>query len=141
MEGKTNLEKINNWYKHFSNLLRKTPEVLDENEEIKRILQNVNIRSDLFDLQEYHTVKKAIKENKASGADGIPPEVLKRCDLNKTILNFCNQTLKEHKQDQWKPKSWENYRGITLSFFVAKVFNRLILNRVQPEIDSHLRPN
>ena len=153
MEGKTNLERINNWYKHFSNLLGKAPEVLDENEEIEPILQNLNIRSDPFDLQEYHKVKKAIKENKASGADGIPPEVLKRCDLDKTILSFCNQTLGGHKPDQWSelhiiplPKSGDlslgkNYRGITLSSIVAKMFNRLILNRIQPEIDPHLRPN
>ena len=34
-----------------------------------------------------------------------------------------------------------NYRGISLSSIVAKTYNRMILNRLRPELDEHLRAN
>jgi len=34
-----------------------------------------------------------------------------------------------------------NYRGISLNQIASKVYNRLILNRIRPTIDSLLRPN
>ena len=34
-----------------------------------------------------------------------------------------------------------NCRGISLSSLVAKTFNRMILNRIRPAIDPHLRNN
>ena len=34
-----------------------------------------------------------------------------------------------------------NHRGISLSSLVTKVINRMILNRIQPKIDPHLRMN
>ena len=32
-----------------------------------------------------------------------------------------------------------NHRGISLSSIVTKVINRMILNRIQPKVDPHLR--
>ena len=91
---------------------------------------------------------------KCCGEDGIPPEVLTNCDPDDIILRFCNNTLLDGKMpDQWSilnivpiPKTGDlrlggNYRGISLSSIVAKMFNRLILNRIRPEIDEHLRNN
>ena len=94
-------------------------------------------------------------EGKASGEDlHIPPEVLKRCDLDDIVLDFCNDALLEGKKpSQWSvlnivpiPKSSDlsiggNYCGISLSSIVAKTYNRLILNRIRPELDKHLRTN
>ncbi|XP_014769905.1 uncharacterized protein LOC106868945 [Octopus bimaculoides] len=40
--------------------------------------------------------------------------------------NFCNET---------------NYKGIALSNILLKVINRMILNRIQQVLDSHLRLN
>ena len=34
-----------------------------------------------------------------------------------------------------------NYRSISLSSIVAKTYNRMILNRIRPELDRHLRTN
>ena len=57
------------------------------------------------------------------------------------------------KPDQWSkgniipiPKSgnlsnYNNYWGITLSAITAKICNRMILNRIQPILDPHLRPS
>ena len=84
----------------------------------------------------------------------LPPEVLKRCDLDDEILGFCNRALLEgRKPEQWSimniipiPKSGDlskggNYRGISLSSLVAKTYNRMILNRIRPAIEPHLRIN
>ena len=103
------------------------------------------MRTDAFDHDEYIAAKKVITEGKSSGEDDIPPEVLKRCDLDDIILDFCNDALlNDRKPDQWlllnlipTPKSGDlrkgkNYRGICLSSIVAKTFNRLLLNRIRP---------
>ncbi|KAI0224424.1 hypothetical protein LSAT2_024588, partial [Lamellibrachia satsuma] len=34
-----------------------------------------------------------------------------------------------------------NYRGVSLSSIVAKLYNRMILNRIRSVIDTHLRVN
>ena len=34
-----------------------------------------------------------------------------------------------------------NYRGITLFFTAAKIYNALLLNRIQPEMEKILRRN
>ncbi|MEO0685407.1 MAG: hypothetical protein AAFY76_10285, partial [Cyanobacteria bacterium J06649_11] len=65
-----------------------------------------------------------------------------------------NRLMNENlKPDQWLeidilplPKSGDlsnttNYRGISLSSMVAKLINKMILNRIQAKLDTHLRPN
>ena len=48
------------------------------------------------------TAKSSIKEGKACGDDQIAPEVLKRCDLDQIVLDFCNNALmKGEKPEQW----------------------------------------
>ena len=69
---------------------------------MRKYLQFLLIRTNAFDTEEYYKAKAAIKEGKSSGEDGIPPEVLKRCDVDEIILDFCNQALiKDRKPDQW----------------------------------------
>lgn len=58
---------IANRYKHFQSLLSKAPDVIAELEEIDPVLTNVAI--------------------KRCGEDGMSPEVLKRCELDDTILS------------------------------------------------------
>ena len=118
------------------------------------MFQEFNIRIDAFDQDEYNAAKKNITEGKSPGEDEIPPEVLKRCDLDDIILNFCNDALiNGRKPDQWSilnlipiPKSGDlregkNYSGICLSSIVAKTYNRLLLNRIRPHLDPVLRIN
>ena len=126
----------------------------DENEEIDPILDDLDIEIGPFTQEEYQEAKSSLVEGKSCGEDCIPPEVLKRCNLDDIILEFCNQTLLHGKKpEQWSilnivpiPKAGDlsqggNYRGISLSSIVAKTFNRMILNRTRPEIDKHLRDN
>ena len=71
-----------------------------------------------------------------------------------TCLDFCSQALiKNDKLDLWSymniipvPKSGDlsktdNYRGISLICIIAKMYNRLILNRIRSVIDIPLRVN
>ena len=124
----------------------------DEDEEIPQIYEDLPIRCDAFDEEEYQKAKKSIKEGESFGEDGIPPELLTKCKIDDIILKLCNKALLERqKPEQWSllnlipvPKSGDlskagNYRGICLSSLVAKTYNRILLNRIKPHIDDHLR--
>ena len=96
-----------------------------------------------------------MKEDKSPPSeDGIVPEILKRCDLDDIMLDFCNKLhIDGEKPDQWGindiiplPKKGDlsitkNYRGIALSPMISKLCNRMILNRIRPKIDPFLRAN
>ena len=158
LKGNSSKERVDSWYKHFSELLGKEPSTPDMNnpEEIQSVFNeaDLNIKTGPFSMEEYQNVKKVLQMGKASGEDGIHPEILKYCNLDNTILNYANKLLIDHqKPQQWSdinlipiPKSGDlgyttNYRGIALSSIVAKVVNRMLLNRIQPKLDPHLRPN
>ena len=154
LKGTTKEVRVKNWYDHFQQLLGNPPIVTYEDEEITIIFEQLPIRTDAFDSEEYEKAKKALKEGKRYGDDGIPPEVLKRCDIDEIILDFCNRALlNNRKPEQWSiinlipvPKSGDlsntaNYRGISLSSIVAKTYNRMLLNRIRPHLDDKLRPS
>ena len=105
-------------------------------------------------MYEYKLAKEVIKKGKSCGVDEIRPEVLKRCNIDDIILYFCNKALLDKmKQKQWSilniipiPKKGDlslgsNYRGISLTSLVAKTYNRMLLNRIMPHLDCHLRKN
>ena len=91
---------------------------------------------------------------KSPGPDGISPDVLKRCDLDNIVLSYANNLIENGlKPEQWStvdiiplPKKVTlyvpgHYRGIGLSCLPAKFTNKMILNRIQPVLDQHLRQN
>ena len=155
IKAKNKEEHFKKWYDHFSNLLGKEPDIAtDTTEEIPTILLNSGINDEQFTLQDLETVKKTLRKGKAAGHDNIPPDVLKCCDFDGIILSFANKLL----MDKVKPQQWseldliplpktgdlgvtENYRGISLSSIIAKMVNKMILNRIQPKIDVLLRGN
>ena len=71
----------------------------------------------------------------------------------KVVLTICNQTLNLDKPDVWSngdiisfPKKGNlsmatNCREITLTCISAKLYNKIILNRILPFIDPLLSPN
>ena len=154
LEGDTQADRINNWYKHFCNLLGKPPKVTDEDEEIEQIFQKLNIKEGPFTMEEYKKAKAELRIGKAAGDDEIHPEVLKLCNPDDIIHRFCNRayTMRES-PTQWKmsnlvciPKAGDlskggNYRGISLSSLVFKTRNRMILHRIRPEVDKKLKIN
>ena len=142
------------WFTHFKKLLGNPPEVEDLDEEIPNIFEDLDINDSLFTIEELKKVKSLLKIGKAAGPDAIPPEVFKLCDFDNICLDFCNQALiKNDKPDLWSymniipvPKSGDlsktdNYRGISLICIIAKMYNRLILNRIRSVIDIRLRVN
>ena len=94
-----------------------------------------------------------LKNKKAAGLDEIPPEVWKTGKFNDLLLYYCNSVYKEHVIQPWTegcilpfPKKGDlsltnNYRGITLTSIAAEIYNTLLLNRIQPEIEKVLRRN
>jgi len=148
LKGTSQLERVKNWYEHFQRLLGAPPKIDNEDEDIPPILNDLNIKIGPFDIEEYAKTKKSITEEKSCGKDGITPEVMKRCNIDGIILDFCNAALTEREKPAQRsilnrvpiPKSGDlsiggKYRGISLSSIVAKIYNRMILNRIRPEID------
>eukprot|EP00794_Sanderia_malayensis_P005809 gene5809-6507_t len=148
-------ERVNKWCEHFSNLLGKEIDQ-DGNEmfQVAPIIEDLDINDEEFTLSEVALAKKSLKDGKHPVPDKIPPDVLKKCAFDDIILNLANRLLKDSlKPDQWSeidilplPKSGDlsdtsNYRGISLSSLVAKLINKMILNRIQSKLDTHLRPN
>ena len=154
VEGGSAQGRLEAWKTHFTKLLGQPPQVPSEDLEVGTVHPLLDIKTDVFDQNELGDAKKQISEGKAYGDDRIPPEVLKRVDIDHIILDFCNRALiNEEVPDQWKrlniipvPKKGdltktENYRGIALTSIVSKTLNRMILNRIKPELDPLLRIN
>lgn len=154
IEGGSSEERLNNWKAHFVKLLGQPPRVPNENLPIQNIHPPLDINTDPFNSDELMEAKKQIVEGKACGEDGIPPEVMKRINIDDIVLKFCNDALCDGQiPDQWKlsnivpvPKKGDltktdNYRGISLTSIVSKTLNRMILNRIKPCIENVLRDN
>ena len=147
-------ERVTTWLAHFSNLLGTHQTVEGAEREIPAVLEDLNINDGPFTTEEFAKVKAYLRQGKSAGPDGIPPEVIKNCNLDDVILEICNQALMESNMPEiWSlshiipvPKSGDlskpdNYRGISLTCIIAKMFNRMILNRMRSAIDPHLREN
>ena len=141
VKAKDKKNRLNKWYVHFKNMLGNEPFAEGSPEEnITPVINNLMIPNGPFIKEEYTKVKNELKNGKACGPNGIPPEVFKYCDLDDIMLEFANNLLNGHKTAQWSksdlkplPKSGnlgstENYRGISLSATSAKIVNKLILN-------------
>ena len=153
LKGKSPEERKSQWHKHFHTLLG-TADQCPPIGDIETILPNVNIVDTAFSLAEVVAARKQVREGKAPGEDGIMPEVLKRINIDDIILDFSNKVLLDNvSPEQFStlnilpiPKSGDlsvtsNYRGIALTSLVAKVINRMLLNRIRPVIDPELRGN
>jgi len=97
---------------------------------------------------------KASQLEKHVGFDRVPVEVWKNRTLNEELLAICNDLLRNGTAlDLWRksciipiPKKGDlgqpsNYRGISLTSTAAKIFNKMILLRIRPEIEKVLRKN
>ena len=87
-------------------------------------------------------VLKSVKLKKAAELDDIPPEVWKTGLFNAYLLNFCNDVYIQSTIDEWRKgcilpcskkvdrSKPENYRGITLTYMAAKIYNTMLRNRI-----------
>ena len=154
VSGNSPEERVTTWFTHFQKLLGEAPTVEDPDEPIPSIFEDLDIDDGLFTMDEFRRVKSSLQLGKAAGPDNIPPEVFKQCDFDEICLEFCNRALTENdKPELWSfmniipvPKSGDlsntnNYRGISLMCIIAKMYNRLILNRIRSVINPKLRMN
>ena len=143
------------WRNYFDKLLsnKENIDVIDLN--ILEAEEDLLIDCSDFTINEVKTVLKSLKNNKMCGIDYvIKNEALKYSgNISITMLcNLCNKVLKDgNPPSEWKtniiipiPKkgnlsSMDNYRGISLMSVSAKVYNRLMLNRIYHEVNKILR--
>ena len=143
---------IHIWKQHFENLLGDPPEVIPD--PITRIIsKQLDIKLRPFTQEELYLVLRKIRNRKAAGLDKIPPEVWKTRQFNDILLQHCNAVYNQNPIDRWIkgcillfPKKGDlglakNYRGITLTYIAAKIYNALLRNHIEPKIDNILRKN
>ena len=83
------------WKEHFKNLLGKSDEPI-----MKIINDQLDIKLGQFMLDELDIVLWKIKNRKAAGLDGIPPEVWKAKKLDDLLLWYCNAVYDQNTIDR-----------------------------------------
>ena len=155
LKGGSSEKRISNWSEHFHNLLGKEPKNPDTNTlPNTTISETLNISTSEFTSNELITVIKQLKNNKAFGPDNIPPIIWKDKLFHSLLLKICNISfINKSCPSIWRqsqiipvPKKGNlslatNYRGISLLPIAAKIYNKLILNRIVPFVDPLLRNN
>ena len=155
---KDDKKRIQKWKQNVSLLLGKNP--LTTNQDIVKIVEKeLQIEQGPFTIEELGMVLRKTKKNKTAGLDEIPAEVWKKCYFNHILLEFCNDVYSQKPIEHWSkgcilpfPKKGDlividNYRGITLTFIAAKIYNTLLRERIQTTLDISyisymiLRPN
>ena len=114
----------------------------------------LDIHTDVPSRAEIKKAISSLKANKAAGIDGIQAELL-QTDIN-TTLDLIEEFIKDVWINENIPGDWskgliiklpkkgdlsscDSWRGITLISVPSKVFCRIILNRIEEEIDKKLR--
>ena len=145
-----------NEYTYGNNLSRiysgKPPNVTDE--PITKIISNqLDLKLGLFTQEKIDSLRRKIKNRKATGVDEIPPEVWKTREFDDILLRLCNVVYNQKTKDRCT-KGWilfflkkddlgiaKNYWGITLISIAAKIYNALLRNCIVPKIEKILRNN
>ena len=147
--------KEKNWLDHFKNLLGETP-TASEDQELPRIqiADALNISTEPFSMEELKAVTSILKVRQSPCLDNIPALIWKDPIFHDLLLRICTHTsLHCNPPSAWRktgitplPKKGDltllsNYRGISLSAIASKIYNKLLLRRVAPEVDPLLREN
>ena len=155
MMGKINgtvEDRKEKWLDHFSSLLGKPPSVPTTNFEAQPVSPHeLPISTSPFSESELKAAIKAAKRGGAVGLDAIPIEIWNTDHFLPYLLDLCNEGLVNHiKPSQWSKSSIvpiykkgdtslpSNYRGISLNAIAAKLYNKMLLNRIQPHVDKLL---
>ena len=155
IKGGSAKKRLENWSSHFQNLLGKEAR-LPDNYTLPslQVSEPLGISTTPFSLSELKVVIKQLKSSKAFGPDNIPTLIWKDEHFNSLLLNLCNHTFDTYKPPNiWHksqiipmPKKGDlslptNYRGISLMPIAAKIYNKLLLNRLIPFVGPILRKN
>ena len=154
LKGGSPEKRKENWFVHFQSLLGSPPVLNDVPLPLNKIFDELDIPTSRFTKKELETCIKLFSINKSSGLDNIPTILWKDPDFLDILLEFCNHTL----ETSTPPSAWltggiipvpkkgdltsaSNYRGIRLMPIAAKIYNKLLLNRIAPVLDPLLRKN
>ena len=150
-----NQSRCDRWTEHFNELLNHSPPPRTASYDSSPT-EVYPCRIQAPSVEEVCTVIGQLKNNKAPGEDGIPPEILKDCIG--PLGPWLHQVILRAWESETLPNAWgkavllpifkkgdkricTNYRGISLIDVAAKVFSALILKRFQAERDKRTRPN
>ena len=140
------------WKDYFPSLLGKPPNVPDDDFVISPVVDHtLPIEVSLFTIDELNKVIKDAKRGGSVGVDCIPLEIWESPQFSSYLLELCNIGLTEHiKPEQWSksaikpiPKKLSaslvsDHRGISLNTIASKLYNKMLLNRIQPHVDPLL---
>ena len=155
VKGSSAAEGKNRWLNHFQNLLGGASTTTEEQVLPRiKIADALNINTEPFSLKELQAVVKSIKVQKSPGLDNIPALIWKDSIFHDLLLDICNRTFGQ----LVRPSAWlksgiipipkkgdlslpTNHRGISLTSIAAKIYNRLLLNRIVPQVNLLLPKN
>ena len=155
IKGGSSAKRMSSWYNHFKNLLGKPPKTpTNISLPMEKISDDLDICTSDFYINELKIAIKNLKSSKAFGPDNIPAIIWKDDIFHDLLLKLCNYCL----INKTCPTSWRtsqiipvpkkgdltlvtNYRGISLLPIAAKIYNKLILNRLLPKVEPLLRNN
>ena len=96
IDGESEEDRVNSWYRHFKNLFDNPPMVRDEDEEIELVFHDLPINDGAFTLDEYRGATQSLRVGKSCGEDGVYSEVLKWVNIDDLVLGICNRVLEHH---------------------------------------------
>ena len=121
------------------------------NSVIRSWLEGDSMSSPSFTIEELDKVILRLKKGKSAGSDGYPPELFINAGrgVRQSLLQLLNQ-IKEQREipDQWNlmkivtiykkkgcKKMLRYYRGIFLAIVISKIFEGLIKDRIEPNLE------
>ena len=145
-------EQLNRWREYFEELLNRPPPAITPNIPPANTL--LNIKTEPPSKREIRKALQHLKNDKAPGPDGIPPEALK-IDM-KSSVDSLHKLFERIWNTEQMPEDWKcghlvklpkkgslkecaNWRGITLLSIPGKVFSRVLLERMKKEVEAILR--
>ncbi|CAH1239246.1 OIT3 [Branchiostoma lanceolatum] len=155
----TTQQQMDRWKEYYSSLLNRpapspTSDLLDELADAAT--PDSNISTDPPTDDEISKAVRQLKNGKAAGYDGIPPELLKKG--GECIISWLQRLFSAIWEAGNIPEDWKrgiilpfyknkgcrseckNHRGITLLSVPAKVFSMVILNRIKQPLVNSQRP-
>lgn len=150
-------ELLTEWRKYFDTLLNAEETQFGVGETIEPADQDLNINTGSFTLAEINLAVEQLQNGKSPGLDyAVTAEALKYGGetMLGRLCEICNDVFQSGKAPKQfttalicpLPKKGDlsqltNYRGISLMSVAAKVYNRVLLNRIRQPVDNILREN
>lgn len=145
------------WKEYYEEKFKEDNGATEENtdlrtEQINETIENGNIQDEISQEEVEYAIWK-LKVGKASGGDGIAPEMIKwgGAKVKEWIWVLCKTAWNENTIPQdWErniiiplhkkgaPTEMENYRAICLSSIPFKIYTRIIERRLRNEIENKM---